>query len=1265
MSKIKLLLVAVLCVGMFFSSGVFAERIEIGGGTFSATIDGEYGETGAEAYGVYVNYSPLLSLTFTVDAVGNIDAENESGDAYAYGVYTTRDINIINHQGSMEVEATGMYSYATGIEVDSTNLASLTNSGNIKVETTGYDYSYAYGVYSCSGGTISSEGNINYLNNSGNITATAKQEGEEDGEIGSLGYYYDYDVVAFGVLAESDAGSGGDAESSGGNINSLTNSGTIKAEATTEDDAVYVSGVQAFSYAYSEEGTASSSGGNIYSLTNSKDITATGTSPYLAEVYGVSAYSKAYSESSRAESSGGNIYSLTNSGNITASATATEMITGNEIPLQGSVANAYGVSAYSYASSWDYYGYGIESSGGNIYSLTNSGSIKATGESDYDAYVYGISAYSSGENYTYGNATSSGGNIYNLTNSRTIEAKAEAGYYAEAYGVSAYSYAYAWENDAYSSGGNISNLTNSGTISATAIVSGVEDLEIPLQEGSEAYAYGIYTCSVAYSYDYYAESTGGNITNLTNSGTIRATAEGYDSHAAGIYAYNYSESETGGVITGLNNSGTISAIAGGYDEDEDMYLAYNAYSYGVAAEGGIYSSTNSGNIVSSSQGFYQTYAGGIGSRIITDFDNSGTIGATAGSYGISYSIGVMGFFMSDFTNSGTISASSNGYEALAMGISSTFIDGLTNSGIIKAEAVCDSTYATQMPFAAAVGIGGIDEEDIIPAAFTEIVNTGTINASVRIVEEGYGSAVGILGYGGIPLQEEEPTIVNEGLILVQAEAPEGTDPENIHLGGIVITGGNVVISNPGEIRLESNIDGVEARALVVDDASVTIDDCFAVTLGSPGIGPDMKPIYVEDGLLDLNGATLIVRADSRNLKLDTPYPIIENDGGIVNNEWAAELEKGYANKSIVVNWVDIDEDGEIDEDDLGEYSAVIFTYDPTEASPEDVLAPGMGGMTGVPILVSSITQQLNPFSPLNVDTLLVKDKRKSVLLASNGVSDEGLPGLGATERYRGFWFMPVYTRIVGDDLGYDATGYGLALGIGGKISDAGYLGGYAGYTKGNLEFDIDSGDTEEQNIFFGGINGMYGPAPWYIRFGAIGYYADHSYKGYTGLMYDLKEKAEYNSIGGEAEVVVGGSFGDSVRFVPEAGLGYQYTSTESFKTKVPDDDTWERKIEPEEISVLKGILGMSVIAGVGSPTQFYLGARLEYALSDNDVKATNSLLGGTEFDIERDMDDSLLSLTAGLNHEFGNSWSLEFGLRGDLSSDYNAYTGRLFIRKSF
>ncbi|HOL23084.1 MAG TPA: hypothetical protein PLQ41_09570, partial [bacterium] len=343
--------------------------------------------------------------------------------------------------------------------------------------------------------------------------------------------------------------------SGGGNIYSLDNSGNITATAEAEDAAVYVAGVGSFSYAESGAGTATSSGGNIYSLTNSGNIKATGTSPYFAEVYGVYAYSEAESEESEVFSSGGNIYNLINSGDITAEATVTGIMAKTEIPLQGPNAVVSAVSTLSYTYSG---GSGdAVSSGGNIYSLENSGDITATGTSNYEAKVSGVSVYS-GANISDGYATSSGGNIENLTNSGDITATGTADYYVDAYGLSAYSEAYNGTGEAYSSGGNIYNLTNSGNISATAIAISeeVDSVEVPLQ-GSEAYAYGVFVYSYAYG-DSYSEASGGNITNLNNSGTISARAEGVDAYASGIYAeVSDGDSVTGGNIIGLSNSGDI------------------------------------------------------------------------------------------------------------------------------------------------------------------------------------------------------------------------------------------------------------------------------------------------------------------------------------------------------------------------------------------------------------------------------------------------------------------------------------------------------------------------------------------------------------------------------------------------------------------------------------------------------------------------------------------------------------------------------------
>ena len=199
----------------FLVSGVvgYADRIEIPSTTTSAVIDGEYGEEGGVfAYGVQVYDDTYVNLTFTEDAVGYVSSNDDY--AYAYGVYTERDENTITHAGNMEVIANGTYTYAIGIlsEGETTNLTSLDNSGDVTVEATGYESAYAYGVYSYSD---SSGGNIYSLENSGNITATAIQTGIGDGEAGALYYNY-YDVVSFGVLAESRPEYTDDATSSGG-----------------------------------------------------------------------------------------------------------------------------------------------------------------------------------------------------------------------------------------------------------------------------------------------------------------------------------------------------------------------------------------------------------------------------------------------------------------------------------------------------------------------------------------------------------------------------------------------------------------------------------------------------------------------------------------------------------------------------------------------------------------------------------------------------------------------------------------------------------------------------------------------------------------------------------------------------------------------------------------------------------------------------------------------------------------------------------------
>ncbi|MCM8830208.1 MAG: hypothetical protein NC824_04340, partial [Candidatus Omnitrophica bacterium] len=224
------LVAVVLCVSVSFVSRVFADRITIESGTTYAEIDGEYGEEGTTAYGVYVEHDTTLVLTFTEDAEGVVSGANE-GSATAYGVYTTRETNTIDHQGNMEVVVVisydayvyGVYAYSSAYNIGSGGNISLTNSGNISATGTGGSEVYVYGVYAYSYAYSpmeppTSEGGNVILTNSGDIAITGTG---------------DY-VEVYGVSASSEAWTyfySVPANCSGGNI-TLDNSGNISATGT-------------------------------------------------------------------------------------------------------------------------------------------------------------------------------------------------------------------------------------------------------------------------------------------------------------------------------------------------------------------------------------------------------------------------------------------------------------------------------------------------------------------------------------------------------------------------------------------------------------------------------------------------------------------------------------------------------------------------------------------------------------------------------------------------------------------------------------------------------------------------------------------------------------------------------------------------------------------------------------------------------------------------------------------------------------------------
>ncbi|MEN2985679.1 MAG: autotransporter outer membrane beta-barrel domain-containing protein, partial [Thermodesulfovibrionaceae bacterium] len=392
--------------------------------------------------------------------------------------------------------------------------------------------------------------------------------------------------------------------------------------------------------------------------------------------------------------------------------------------------------------------------------------------------------------------------------------------------------------------------------------------------------------------------------------------------------------------------------------------------------------------------------------------------------------------------------------------------------------------------------------------------------------------------------------------------------------------------------------------------------------------------------------TLIARADSRNLKLNKNYYLIYNEGGTVNGQWGG-LEKGFLNPNFNVSWA-----GE----DLGENSAVMFTYEPQV---DYATMPVIGGMATAPISINMLVSILS-FSDF-LHPFLIASEYKPLIFASSALSDTPLI---APAYSKGVWFMPVYTKMKAGDLGFDADSYGFSFGIGRQLSSNLYGGVFAGYLRNNLDFKVREAKDEDQDLFLGGVGLLYLSKPWYGRLITYAYTAEHDYTGRTGLNYELLETADYKSRGYYAEVTAGYLFGEKIRFAPELGVAYGYYKTKSFRTSVPLNPSLERTYEPDSIDVFKAIAGFSV-QGSWNKTQLLAGLRLEQTLGDNDISVIHYLPGQPKYKLEKSIADTTVVIHAGLNYSLSKQISLEIGARADINGDYKAYTGKGMLRIAF
>lgn len=811
-----------------------------------------------------------------------------------------------------------------------------------------------------------------------------------------------------------------------------------------------------------------------------------------------------------------------------------------------------------------------------------------------------------------------------------------------------------------------------------------------------------------YSVQSYGVFSQKNVTKLDNKGTITSTAKGLSSSdltSTGVW------SSSSSAIQDLINSGKITA--------KSIYLGNNGLSssirtYGVDIFSLSNSLENSGEINAQSEinisGNVETepYTVGVNINNSNTFTNSGKITsestintsdaskikqtvrgvsiANPGSSIINETSGIIS--AKNIINATNTVEPSNNYDqtisTYGIEISNSNTNAtVENKGTIKAESTVDSKWFQDIynyGVSITSEINRFKNSGTIDATVnsniektTTVYNTGVFIFNTPIVENDENgvikTTVNVNNTNAEKIEEailgiefyssENSFITNKGKIEVKLNVPQSINTDDVKIAGIYVdnySGAVTTVTNTGDILFDINKSGVRAHTLFINDnAKVKLDDKFAIVFGQPNIDPStnsndnliQRPIYVGQGAtLDINNTTLVAKIDSRNLKYDKKYYLIWNDNGTVTGQWNEAIEKGYTNPNINVKWA-----GE----DRGENSAVMFTYNAeTEAQQQSAIMPVMGSMSGTPIIMNSIVGFAMSFNPY-FNPLFIGQTQTPIYFASAVMSDVPLMDKEKT-KLKTMWFVPVYTKTKAKDLGFNADSYGFTTGFGGEIIDKLYAGAFVGYMKNDIDFKTQESKDEKQNVFLGGMNFLYFPKPYYVKLLTYGYTSKHDYKGRAGLDYELDETADYKSKGFNVEITGGYIFGDKIIFAPEVGIVYSYHKTNSFTTSVPLNPSLNRVYEPDTLDVVKAIVGLTVKGDINKKLQFYGNARLEQALSNNDISVINYVPGQPKYKLNRDISNTTFVLNGGIGYKLSDKVRLELGSRVDLNGDYQNYT---------
>jgi outer membrane autotransporter protein len=409
----------------------------------------------------------------------------------------------------------------------------------------------------------------------------------------------------------------------------------------------------------------------------------------------------------------------------------------------------------------------------------------------------------------------------------------------------------------------------SGSLGNGAVVSNAGTITVKANSSQyNAYGYGIYVDGVLADGDLADANNPARPTSIINTGTITATADGFEyASAYGVEVYGAVGAHN--AITN-SNSGTITATATAVT---DTASAYGIYVYGSVGDGTVIS--NSGNITAkATSSHYDATAYGIyvdGSLVSatdsskpTSIVNSGHITAVANGFdsASAYGIYVGGSLGSDaaVTNNGSIVAqatqSHNYDDATAYGIYTGSLTGtgakVTNNGQITVTATAETAG-----YGSAYGIrtGSMGSDTAVTNS-----STGTISVSVLAganANYAYGTAYGIYVGGGMGTNA---TIENDGTISVSAQAVGTSYP---YAYGIYLNGG-----------------GMDTGASLTNSGHITADALGETSAYAYGV---IIGGAVSSGATVTNGGSISVSAEATKYGLVSAEGIDVSSGGVAGS----------------------------------------------------------------------------------------------------------------------------------------------------------------------------------------------------------------------------------------------------------------------------------------------------------------------------------------------------------------------------------------------